>query len=146
MSNNGRQGELLFKRIMEQRGYKVIDVSNNPAYWNYDIDFVITSPATGATKNFEVKWDTRIHNTGNLYLELTNVHSKQWNGEGWFKHCQAEYLVYGDAQAQVFYVIPFQQLKERTYWLPQKIVNCGTDSTGLLVSLKDIEDLIQIVC
>lgn len=141
MSNNGRQGEKLFQEIMENRNYKVVDVSNNPSYWSKDIDFIITSPATGDTKTFEVKWDTRIHNTGNLYLELTNVHSVQ--GIGWFKFCQADYLVYGDAQIQKFYVIPFQQLKERAYWLPQKIVNCGTDSTGLLVSLKDIQDIIQ---
>ena len=76
MANNGKQGESLFKEIMIARGYDVKDVSNNPEYWYKDIDFIITSPTTGETKSFEVKWDSRINQTGNLYLELTNVHSK----------------------------------------------------------------------
>jgi hypothetical protein len=40
-----------------------------------DIDFQLTSPTTGAIKYFEVKWDSRIHTTGNLYLETENIFS-----------------------------------------------------------------------
>ena len=98
MTNNGKQGESLFKQIMVGRGYTVRDVSNNPEYWYKDIDFIITSPTTGQTKTFEVKWDSRINHTGNLYLELSNIHSQ--GGKGWFKFCQADMLVYGDAVAQ----------------------------------------------
>lgn len=65
--------------------YLVNDVSSNPSYWDKDIDFIITSPTTQLTKTFEVKWDSRINSTGNLYLELTNVHSK--GGRGWFDFC-----------------------------------------------------------
>jgi hypothetical protein len=61
---------------MESRNYTVEDVSGNPEYWDKDIDFIITSSATGLTKTFEVKWDTRINRTNNLYLELTNINSK----------------------------------------------------------------------
>lgn len=69
---------------MSARGYSVEDVSNNPDYWHKDIDFIITSP-TGAVKTFEVKWDGCINRTGNLYLELTNIHSR--GGKGWFNFC-----------------------------------------------------------
>ncbi len=72
-------------------------MSGNPDYWYKDIDCFCTSPRTGATKSFEVKWDSRINTTGNLYLELTNVHSK--GGRGWFSFCEADYLAYGDAAA-----------------------------------------------
>jgi hypothetical protein len=61
---------------MLARNYTVEDVSNNENYWDKDIDFILTSPTTGLTKTFEVKWDTRINRTNNLYLELTNVNSK----------------------------------------------------------------------
>lgn len=80
---------------MQNLNYEVNDVSNNPDYWYKDIDFIVTSPTSGLTKAFECKWDSRINQTGNLYLELTNVHSK--GGRGWFDFCEADYLAYGDA-------------------------------------------------
>lgn len=141
MANNGRQGELLFKNIMEERGYEVQDVSGNPEYWDLDIDFVITSATSGETKTFEVKWDSRINTTGNLYLETANIHSKQWNREGWWQHCQADYLAYGDAAAETFYIIPMAELRERVKKLPTRTAQCGYDSIGRLVSLADIADI-----
>lgn len=146
MSSNslGKQGEQLFKQRMEQLGYALTDVSGNPEYWSKDIDFLATSPRTGLTKSFEIKFDSRINQTGNLYLELTNVHSK--GGRGWFNFCEADYLAYGDAAAQVFYIIPLAQLKDRINAMQhQRYAQCGTDSTGLLVSLKDIQDIISVL-
>lgn len=145
MSNNGKLGERLFKERMQNSGYSVEDVSNNPEYFPVDIDFLVTSPTSGATKSFEVKWDTLIHRTNNLYLEIENINSKQWNGEGWWKHIEADYLVYGDAANRIFYVIPLLELKERVKNIRVKIGHCGYESTGLLVSLDDISDITQIL-
>lgn len=142
--SSGRQGELLFKERMSSLNYSIEDVSGNPDYWHKDIDFIATSPKSGLTKTFEVKWDSRINNTGNLYLELTNVHSK--GGRGWFNFCEADYLAYGDSQAKCFYIIPLSDLKERVNKsLNNRYAQCGSDSTGLLVSLKDISDLVSIL-
>ena len=142
--SSGRQGELLFKERMSSLNYSIEDVSGNPNYWDKDIDFIATSPKSGLTKTFEVKWDSRINNTGNLYLELTNVHSK--GGRGWFNFCEADYLAYGDSQAKCFYIIPLSDLKERVNKsLNSRYAQCGSDSTGLLVSLSAIEDLITIL-
>ena len=140
---NGKQGEALFAQTMTEKGYTVVDVSGNPEYWHKDIDFIITSPTTGAVKTFEVKWDSRIGQTGNLYLELTNIHSK--GGKGWFSFCQADYLAYGDANAGFFYVIPMPELRERAQKLPSRMTNCGSDSIGQLVAIKDIEDIIYSI-
>ena len=140
--SKGRYGELLFKQIMESRSYIVQDVSKDPEYWYKDIDFIITSPTTGETKTFEVKWDSCINRTGNLYLEHTNIHSK--GGIGWYRFCQADYLVYGDAVAQVFYVIPFADLKEKVKSLPYRPAGQRDgDSTGQLVALSAIKDLVE---
>lgn len=141
--SNGRQGELLFAQTMRQGGYNVNDVSGNPEYWYKDIDFIITSPTTGQVKAFEVKWDSRIAQTGNLYLELTNVNSK--GGKGWFEFTEADYIAYGDAASKLFYIIPLLELKQRISKLPQRIVNCGYDSTGLLVRLSDIADIAKVI-
>ena len=109
MSNNGKQGERIFKEMMEARGYEVESVTNNPDFFYKDIDFFVTSPFTGAVKSFEVKWDTRINFTNNLYLEMLNIYSK--GGKGWFKFCEADYLAYGDSHTETFYIIPMEQLR-----------------------------------
>jgi hypothetical protein len=114
---NGKQGEQLFKSIMESRNYTVEDVSNNPAYWSKDIDFIVTSPTTGLTKTFEVKYDKRINKTNNLYLELVNINSR--GGKGWFEFCQADYIAYGDATTDTFYIIPLEKLREKAQRLPK---------------------------
>ena len=139
----GREGELLFKQIMEQGGYGVEDVSGNPNYWHKDIDFIITSPTTGAVRSFEVKWDSCISKTGNLYLELTNIHSR--GGKGWYQFCEADYIAYGDAVNGQFYIIPLQALKERTKGNKWRIAACGAESTGLLVPLNKISDLYSLL-
>ena len=139
--SKGRQGELLFKQIMECRVYTVEDVSGNPDYWYRDIDFIVTSPTTGQVKTFEVKWDSCINRTGNLYLEHTNIHSK--GGKGWYNFCQADYLVYGDAVAQVFYVIPFGELKEKVKSLHYRAAaQKDGDSIGQLVAISAISDIV----
>lgn len=145
MDNLGKQGEQIFRYMMKNRGYTVQDVTYNPEYWDKDIDFIVTSPFTGAVKSFEVKYDSRISFTGNLYLEITNIYSKQWNYEGWFNHCDADFLAYGDAAARKFYIIPMDELRKRVQELPRRVASCGADSTGLLVSLEDIKDITKTI-
>lgn len=144
MSNSGKYGEQLFKQIVESGSYLVKDVSGDPDYWRKDIDFIVTS-ATGAVRTYEVKWDSRINSTNNLYLELTNVNSKQWGGEGWWLHCKADYLAYGDAAAEIFYIIPLVELRQRVKQISCRRTSCGNDSTGLLLSLKDIADIVKVL-
>lgn len=141
--NNGKQGEQLFKQIMQNRNYTVVDVTKEPEYWRKDIDFIITSAASGATKTFEVKWDERIHETNNLYLELASAYSELCLG--WFEICKADYLAYGDAVNGKFYIIPLLELRERVQKLPKRIAQCGKDSIGQLVSLKSISDITYIL-
>jgi hypothetical protein len=128
---------------MESRNYIVEDVSDNPDYWDKDIDFIITSPTSGETKTFEVKWDSKIHKTGNLYLELANKNSK--NGNGWYEFCKADLLAYGDAKNGIFYIIPMAELRAKAKRLPKDLVNCGIDSIGQLVPLSAIKDIVQVL-
>lgn len=137
----GKRGEQLFEQIMKNRGYILQNVSSNPLYWEKDIDFIATSPTSGSTKTFEVKFDSKINKTGNLYLELTNVHSK--NGIGWFNFCQADFLAYGNSVKNKFYVIELQELRERIKKLSLRIANCGQDSCGYLLNINQIADLIK---
>lgn len=138
--NLGKWGEQLFEQAMIQQGYMVQNVSADPQYY-YKGDFVITSPTTGDTKIFEVKTDSRINRTGNLYLEYWNIRSK--NSNGWWNYCQADYIAYCDSHTQTFYIIPLLELRQRVSKLPQRTASCEEDSKGLLVSLNDIQDIVQ---
>lgn len=139
--NNGKQGERLFQQIMENRNYTVVDVTKEPKYQSKDIDFIVTSSTSGETKTFEVKWDERINETGNLYLELANAYSEC--GLGWYEFCKADYVAYGDATNGKFYIIPLLELKERVSQMPKRIAQCGKESIGQLVSLKSIRDIVE---
>ena len=143
MNNIGNLGEQVFSYKMREAGYIVNNVSGNPEYWTKDIDFFCTNPETGATRSFEVKYDTRLSETGNLFLELSNVHSK--DGLGWFRFCQADFIAYGDAKSRTFYIIPTKELHERVKQLPERMSHCGQDSIGLLVKLQDIMDLVKTI-
>lgn len=146
MSNNGKLGERLFSQLMQSKGYSVVDVSGNAEYFPRDIDFIITNPTTGATRTFEVKWCEKISSTGNMFLEISNPRSKQWNGDGWWKHCQADFLVYGDAVKRKFYIVPLLELRERvdTMHLPTR---CTKDlSVGMILPLAAIKDLYVEEC
>ena len=137
---SGKDGELLFQQVMAARGNKVVDVSNNPDYWPLDIDFVITS-TLGETKTFEVKWDSRMAATGNLFLEMRNPRSKQWNGDGWWPHCKADYLVYGDAANRIFYCFSLLELRERVKQLNLRYKVTGDFSEGYLLPLAAVVDM-----
>lgn len=141
--NNGKQGEQLFRQVMEEQGYMVEDVSNNSAYWSKDIDFIITSPTTGLVKSFEVKWDGKIGSTGNLYLELANKNSEGLRG--WYEFCKADYLAYGDAETGVFYMFDLEALRQAVKKKPKEVASCGKDSIGYLVNLASLKGLYETI-
>ena len=142
---NWKQGEQLAKEIMEAKGWEVTDVSNNPDYWYKDIDFIVKNPENGHVITMEIKWDSKINKTHNLYIELTNINSK--GGKGWFTFCEADYLAYGDAAARCFYIIPLLELKNKinNNKVQCRTAQCGYDSTGLLVCIDDISDIVELL-
>ena len=134
---NGKSGEELFAELMRKRGYEVEDVSDDPRYWYKDIDFIVSSPFASAT--VEVKWDARIHKTGNLYLEIANAHS---GGTGWYEFCKADYVAYGDAVNRKFYLFSLAELRAIESKRRKEYAECGSDSIGLLMPLSAIKNII----
>ena len=137
--NNGKQGEQLFQQIMQQRGYQVVDVSNNSQYFDKDIDVLLTSSTTGETKSFEIKWDTKLNSTGNLFIEMINPRSEGCCG--WFEFIQADYLAYGDSIAKQFYIIDVEYLKD--FMAKKKRIyeykRCSDGAEGYLIPLEHLK-------
>ena len=83
-------------------------VTQDSNYWYKDIDILATKD--GITKSYEVKWDSRLATTGNIFIEtISNISTDR---KGWLYYCEADFLLYGDAAANTFYIIPMLQLKE----------------------------------
>lgn len=101
-------GELRAYNYFQDNGLSVQDVTMNPEYWEKDIDFVVSS----GTERFtvEVKWDSRISTTGNMFIE-TVTDLDRCKG-GWFTFCQADYIYYGDSFNQLFYVFKTEDLRK----------------------------------
>lgn len=127
-----QSGELEFKRKAQAQGHTLEYVGDDPDYWNKDIDFIIDDGTT-----VEVKWDSWINTTGNLFIETDNPRSRC--GLGWFRFTQAEWLAYGNSQTNEFYMIKMQDLRNyiEKHNPERKITNDGAE--GFLVPLKSLQ-------
>ena len=138
-------GEYDLKWSLREHGYKVLDVSGIPAYWDKDIDLIATNIFTDVTTTIEVKWDSRISATGNMFIELENPRSK--GGRGWFSFCEADLLAYGDATNRIFYFIRIADLRQfiEDNKLNLQCRTTGDGSYGYLIPLALVEHLFECV-
>ncbi len=105
--NDYSKGELLAKLCLEKKDYKVIDRTQQPDYWHKDIDF--TAFKNGEYFDIEVKWDSRMYRTQAMFFELlTNI---QENQQGWANYTQADFIFYGDAKREVFYIFTANDMR-----------------------------------
>lgn len=132
------EGEQETKDYLRQCGYKVEDVSENSKYWRRDIDLLCTNPFTGAVTSIEVKYDKRIADTQNFYIEIENPRSR--SGAGWYKFCEADLIFYIDAATNYTYIIEVAKLhsyiEENKSTLKTKSTSDG--AKGYIVNVADM--------
>ena len=143
-------GELQLKRYFRLNDYIVDDVSDNSHYWDKDIDLVVYYPHSKDSFTAEVKWDSQISDTGNLFLETQSDIDKK--KDGWFNFCEADYIYYGDANKHLFYKINRVSLSMWLMWNKDRLkYRTANDyingvlikqSGGYLVPIEEIQDLI----
>lgn len=143
---NQTPGEHELIYALRENGYFVDDVSGDPAYWMYDIDLLVNPvfPKIGedVVTSIEVKWDRRLAQTGNLFIEIENPRSR--GGRGWFEFCMADYLAYGDATNRTFYFFKMTDLKNYIYETKNDLRCRSTydGSYGYLLPLSSISALV----
>ena len=142
--NEGKEGEIKAKQCLESKGWKVKDLTTCQDFFKKDIDFLISK--NDIQVYIECKWDSRISSTGNLFIETsTDIEEDK---EGWFQYCQADFIFYGDANNNLFYVFVLDDLKryiqEQDKPLPERrateydrFQRKWKVSKGLLVSIED---------
>lgn len=102
----GKQGEAAVKQFLLSHGYDVIDISDEEKYFKDDTDFIVDGALT------ELKTDTRIAATNNLFIEDKKVMQDGFTKDGWFHYTKAKWLLYLDWNNKILYKYDMQQLKQ----------------------------------
>lgn len=143
----GREGETAVYNYLIAHNFAVEDVSDNPAYWSQDIDFIAQKGEKTAL--IEVKNDQHINRTGNAFIEHTQDIDKET--DGWIKITSADELWYRDAWSGVVFVIMMDDLrafieanKDRLQQRKAKPNAVGKVSQGYLVPIVELEKYCEI--
>lgn len=103
----GDAGEAKIRSLMAARGHEVINLANNPTYWEKDIDMLV------AGHPIEVKTDNVMYRTGNLFIEEGTYFNTGEYHAGWVKYTEAEYLFYLDNMNEILYIYNMDDVKEK---------------------------------
>lgn len=143
---SGKRGEAIFADYLSRKGFKFEDVSENKEYQDDDVDFVVESKL-GKKVSFEVKNDSMIHKTGNIFYEsISNV---DHNTVGCFEKTKSEFMVICSEPSSVFYIAKSDFLRE---YVKENKNNLryisrvpGSNSAGYLIPVKNIRDNVKIL-
>lgn len=142
----GKRGEKLFKEFLEKSGKQCKDVSDDPKYQKDDIDFIVEGKS-GNELSFEVKNDSKIAYTGNIFYEsISNV---DYGTVGCFEKTKADFIVICSEPENKFYLIRSNILKDyvRDNRNSLRYISRveGSNSAGYLVPKAKVAEHLKVV-
>lgn len=142
----GKRGEKLFKEFLEKSGKQCKDVSDDPKYQKDDIDFIVEGKS-GNELSFEVKNDSKIAYTGNIFYEsISNV---DYGTVGCFEKTKADFIVICSEPENKFYLIRSNILKDyvRDNRSSLRYISRveGSNSAGYLVPKAKVAEHLKVV-
>lgn len=81
-----KQGEKIVSEIFQNKGYTVVDVSNEKKWQEIDVDLLVFKNDK-LINTIEVKFDEKALETRNIFIE-----TKSNNGLGWIWKTKADYI------------------------------------------------------
>jgi hypothetical protein len=109
---NGDRGERLIYNwlIKKKQIIDVEDVTKNPKYFSKGIDFIFTLK-NGRKVSVDVKYDSSITRTGNVFLEV--VKNNRTMEDGWFWTSEADFIliVFG-GQDDKMLTLPLKEVRD----------------------------------
>jgi len=114
-----KQGEKIVSEIFKNKGYTVVDVSNDKKWQESDVDLLIYKDNKLVYK-IEVKTEERALQTNNIFIE-----TKSNKGLGWIWKTDADYI-YTVIPGEKVYVI---YKDEFVAWFKQNMYNCKNRSS-----------------
>ena len=140
----GKRGEKIFSKYLDNLGLEHEDVSDVKEYQKQDIDFVVRAK-TGQTWTVEVKNDTRIAQTGNIFFEtISNVH---YSSNGCFNKTNADAMVIVSESEKKLYIVTTKNLKKFVEDNKEHLkfrTTPGSNSAGFLVPVASLGDKIKV--
>lgn len=127
----GEIGEQMFMKLCDSEDFKYIDVSLDKKYQDIDTDFIVRN-RNSVDKLCEVKWDYKVHNTNNFFVET--ISSINIMSKGWLYKTQAEFIFYGSSIDMVFHVFRTDEMKEYLEKYNPREVTAG-NTRGALVNV-----------
>lgn len=142
----GKRGEKLFKEFLEKSGKQCKDVSDDPKYQKDDIDFIVEGKS-GNELSFEVKNDSKIAYTGNIFYEsISNV---DYGTVGCFEKTKADFIVICSEPENKFYLIRSNILKDyvRDNRSSLRYISRveGSNSAGYLIPKAKVAEHLKVV-
>lgn len=101
----GKKGETAAAAALAERGWRTTDLSDSPQYQKQDIDFRAEKDNINLT--VEVKTDSVINRTGNMFIE-----TRQGNHDGWYHYCKADIIFYIDSTNKRIYCFSLSSLRK----------------------------------
>ena len=135
----GALGEEKVKQALTRLGHTVTNTSIELQM--KDIDFICCNRKNQQT-TLEVKSDFRVNDTGNVYIEISNMNNKRNGYKGWYYYCEAEHLGVVEPQANVCHIFQMNELREIINDNSFRTATCnGGETKGTLVPLSDIKKM-----
>lgn len=106
--NEGKETEKLIATLLISKGFEVEDMSDVEEYQAIDTDFLIHKKGTWT---MEIKSDSRIGKTGNIFLEVGMSRSTGFY-EGWFNKCESDYMCIYDTVNSIAYMLDWDKTKK----------------------------------
>ncbi len=139
----GKDGEQLVRAALIEKGHVVSDVSNNPSYQDYDIDFVLSKNNKQTT--LEVKNDIRSNQTGNIFVEETNFNNRARNYCGWYYYSKAEYFCFLQQEHHVAHIIHRNDLIALVDSHKYRYVS-SCDTKGFIIPIAELKQCRTYYC
>lgn len=139
ISNKGE--EIIYNYLWKHKStLKVIDVTKDKWFQQFDIDFIQVD-CNGGVNKIEVKTDRLADKTGNMVYEIWS--DRRIYAKGCFEKTEADYIFYYLINTKVLYIFNTQELRtwvnkhENELWQTYM----GDFAIGYVIPLNDLKEI-----
>lgn len=130
----GKEGERIVRSLLESSGNikSIIDCSNDKYFQDKDIDFM-AEMIDGKVVKYEVKTDTKAHETGNIVWEHTSS-----GNVGCLARCEADCILYYLRESGALYWFWTQEMRKYIESTKPRLIKMADKNTGYLLNIHEL--------
>lgn len=130
----GKIGERLVRSLLESSAKvkNIIDCSNDKYFQDKDID-IMAEMNDGSVIKYEVKTDTKAHETGNIVWEETSS-----GKTGCLARCEADYILYYLEGNGALYIFNTNSMRKYIEQTKPRLITMVKHNTGYLLNIHEL--------